>query len=35
VACADSANNTGKKAADSDTNNAANKRSDFILVSLP
>jgi hypothetical protein len=35
VAYADSANNAGKKAADVNTNNAANKRSGFILVSLP
>jgi hypothetical protein len=35
VACAESANSIGKNAADSNTNNAANKRSVFILVSLP
>lgn len=34
-ACAEFANSVGKNAADSATNNAASKRSAFILVSLP
>jgi hypothetical protein len=34
-ACAEFANSIGKNAADSATNNAANERSAFILVSLP
>jgi len=35
VACADVANSKGKKEADNATDNAASKRSFFILVSLP